>query len=556
MRGVWRYFETVRYLQPVQIYGRLWFKLFRPWPDARPAPACRVPTGRLITPVQRPAMMTGRCRFRFLSVEREIRDATDWDDPAVEALWRYHLHYFDDLTAEGALDRGAWHAEILQRWLAENPMGEGVGWDPYPTSLRIVNWVKWLCWSAPEVSEEIADDVRQRMVSSLAVQARWLRKRLEHHLLGNHLIANAKALVFAGCFFDGAEAKRWRHVGERLLRRELGEQILPDGGHFERSPMYHAIILEDLLDIVSLNSGYPDVIDQELVKSIKGRLPEMVGFLRGVCHPDGEIGFFNDAAMGMAPAPVRLVEYAKRLGITWVEPKRGITYWPDTGFIRLHVGEAVMLMDLGSVGPSYLPGHAHAGTLSFELSLDGQRVIVNSGTSVYGKSPQRHVERSTAAHNTVEINGENSSEVWGGFRVARRARVREVTTGRSTGGGYFVEAWHDGYTRLPGQPVHRRRIELSESAIQCVDTVVGKHRESTGYFHFHPAVRVVALSTASGFAKLKSSSELRWYLSSGKGEVVDHRWCSEFGRLESSKTIKVNIPCSDGCLFTLDFDTR
>ena len=82
------------------------------------------------------------------------------------------------------------------------------------------------------------------------------------------------------------------------------------------------------------------------------------------------------------------------------------------------------LLDVAPVGPDYLPGHAHADTLSFELSLFGQRVLVNSGTSQYEAGPERSRQRGTAAHNTVIVDGHDSSEVWAGFRVARRASSR------------------------------------------------------------------------------------------------------------------------------------
>src|SRR6185295_1096925 len=108
-----------------------------------------------------------------------------------------------------------------------------------------------------------------------------------------------------------------------------------------------------------------------------------------------------------------------------------------------------------SVGPSYQPGHAHADTLSFELSLHGRRVLVNSGTSEYGTGPERQRQRSTAAHNTVVIDGQDSSEVWGGFRVARRAHCQWLATSRTPAPS--IEAVHDGYLRLPGRNTHRRR---------------------------------------------------------------------------------------------------
>jgi hypothetical protein len=142
------------------------------------------------------------------------------------------------------------------------------------------------------------------------------------------------------------------------------------------------------------------------------------------------------------------------------------------------------------VGPAYIPGHAHADTLSFELSWNTQRVLTNSGTSSYQVGTQRAWERSTAAHNTVEIDTENSSEVWSSFRVGRRARPFDKDAGE-VDGVLCVSASHDGYRRLKGAPVHQRVLETTEGNLRVRDTVLGRgaHR-AAGYFHFPPGIRL------------------------------------------------------------------
>ena len=146
----------------------------------------------------------------------------------------------------------------------------------------------------------------------------------------------------------------------------------------------------------------------------------------------------------------------------------------DSGYVRMSSGEATLFADVAAVGPDYLPGHAHADTLSFEFSLGFQRIIVNGGTSVYGTDSERQRQRGTASHSTVVIDGMDSSEVWGGFRVARRAKV--ITAGVGQGD---AELWtygsHDGYRHLPGAPTHRRQWRLSAHEMQVVDEVLGDH---------------------------------------------------------------------------------
>ena len=226
VNNLFRLIHTVRYLRPVQIYGRLWHLLFHPRPDESSAPAVRPFNQSFVSTAARRPSQLGPRRFRFLNRESEVERPGDWNDSDRTKLWLYNLHYFDDLNAQGTGQRSEWHRALINRWIAENPPRQGNGWEPYPTSLRIVNWVKWAL---------VGNVLEVQWKHSLAVQARWLQKRLEWHLLGNHLFANAKALIFAGAFFDGQEAEAWLAKGLEILVREIPEQVLDDGGHFERS---------------------------------------------------------------------------------------------------------------------------------------------------------------------------------------------------------------------------------------------------------------------------------------------------------------------------------
>lgn len=484
------YWHTLRYLKPVQLYGRVWFKLARPQVDEKPPPRLRPLTRSWVVPAQRNPSLRGPDFFCFLNETRHLSEC-GWDNPAVEKLWRYNLHYFDDLNAADSKERTEWHYSLLRRWVQENDAAAGTGWEPYPTSLRIVNWIKWTL-SGYQLPLEC--------VYSLAVQVRWLTKRLEYHLLGNHLFANAKALVYAGTVFEGDEADDWLRRGMTILSREVPRQILADGGHFERSTMYHALAFEDILDLVNLANAYPQIFSpwQRFCDGLKELATNVGRWLAALCQPDGEISFFNDAAIGIAPAPMSLFQYARRLGIFVDTDFSGGPVWlKDSGYVRAECGGAVLIADVAKIGPDYLPAHSHADTLSFELSVAGRRVLVNSGTSQYGSGPQRQKERATAAHNTIEVDGQNSSEVWAGFRVAKRARPFGVEVDAAPQ-SIVIQAAHDGYRRLPGRPVHRRRWVMSEHALEIEDSVdgCGDHVVNI-FFHFYPGLRLsqMGLST-------------------------------------------------------------
>ncbi|RME31158.1 MAG: heparinase, partial [Candidatus Zixiibacteriota bacterium] len=482
----------------------------------RPAPGLRRQMASWEQGAARVPGMLAPDRFHFLNEEHAVSSAEDWNNPAVANLWLYNLHEFDGLNAEGAETRRDWHMALFGRWIAENPVGFGNGWEPYPISLRVVNWITWHL-SVGELSK--------RAIQSLAVQVRFLGGRLEYHLLGNHLWANAKALVFAGLFFDGPEADSWLRKGLELLGQEIPEQILTDGGHFERSPMYHSIVLEDLLDLVNLYRVYGRPVPDGWLEGIE----RMRIWLAAMSHPDGRIALFNDAAFGIASEPEALEAYARRLGFGALSPCQGsVSHFPQTGYVRLEAGPAVAVLDVATIGPDYIPGHAHADTLNFELSLFGQRLIVDTGTSTYEKNAERQRQRGTSAHNTVQVNGEDSSEVWGGFRVARRARpfgldiVETAETVR-------VVCAHDGYRRLPGRPVHRRCWTLTQNSLTVEDRVEGAYREAIARYHFHPDVR---LTGADGvwIAALPRGGAARIEVVAGEASLQQSTWHPEFNR--------------------------
>ena len=484
--------------------------------------------------------MSGQDRCRFLNEDRSIAEACTWNDPGARKLWLYNLHYFDDLNALYAVARGEWHGALIRRWIDENPPPHGKGWEPFPTSLRIVNWIKWA------LSGGVLSD---KAIHSLAVQARHLERTIETHLLGNHLFANAKALVFAGFFFEGPEGERWLRKGLDLLEREVPEQVLPDGGHFERSPMYHCLILEDLLDLVNLGRVYPED-GRDLSRGLAARWSETAGRMRkwlsAMCHPDGEISLFNDSAFGIAPSPVEVEAYAERLGLGPVlSPDEGVTHLEDSGYIRLQDGGTVLLLDVGPLGPDYLPGHGHADTLSFELSLYGRKVIVDTGTSTYDICPDRLYQRGTGSHNTVTVDGEDSSEVWGSFRVARRAKpfgLRIEESGRTV----VVECAHDGYRRLPGRVVHRRKWIFGPGHLRVEDVVEGRFRTAHARFLLHPTVAdaskdliVPRTSNGSGDWRLHGGKLARWRVGGGEGEYEPATFHPEFG--VSRETVRLAV---------------
>lgn len=536
MKKIFRLLHTLRHLKARQVLYRIYYRFRKPKPYTKPAPKQRnALVGWSAPSYMRPATHDGKT-FTFLGTTAQLNG--DWNSAEFPKLWLYNLHYQDDLNAIGADERFALCRQSVDGWIAANPPLQGNGWEPYCISLRVVNWVKWLSRLKPE-------EVKPEWVESLAGQADALDQQLEHHILANHLFANAKALVFAGVFFGGQQGDYWLHKGLKLLDQEVAEQFLADGAHYELSPMYHAILLWDLADLICLQRITELPALRQRAAEWQQRFAVGMQWLQSMVHPDQDLSFFNDATLGIAPTLSNITDYAEYLEL---EDPVATAVSQLQGKLLVVSGYAVvdwpanhrLIADVACVGPDYQPGHAHADTLSCELSLFGQRVLVNSGISQYGEDAERHRQRSTAAHNTLEVDGENSSEVWAGFRVARRARPLGVDM--CQGDEHVVlNASHDGYRRLAGKVTHQRQWLAEPASLTITDELSGRYTQAVAYWHLHPDIGLVRLSDSSFELTLPQGQVARLNITGADVEVGEGTWHPGFGQSVSNKTLVLKL---------------
>ena len=464
-------------------------------------------------------------KFLFLNLLQIVDNKNDWNNKNYTKLWLYNLHYFDYINSHGSNSFNK-EKEIIKTWITDNPAFYGVGWDPYPSSIRIVNWIKWL-YENNYSNKEIED--------SIFLQSKHLFNNIEYHILGNHLFSNAKALIFAGLFFKGQESKVWLSKAESILKKELSEQILPDGGHYELSPMYHSIILEDILDLHNIFNCHKKNVNYELVASIS----KMFKWLESMIHPDNKISFFNDSAHGIASSPKDLEVYRRRLKIKLHLEKNDL-YFNDlkhSGYTSILQKDIFLIVDRGNVGPNYLPGHAHADTLSFELSIFKNRFIVNLGTSLYEDGAERLKQRGTANHSTLLINDVNSSNVWSSFRVAQRAKI--VSRSNYINDDLIeISGMHDGYSSLKGKLFHERTWKVLDDKIEIIDLIKGKGTQDLKLiFPLHPDVIVSGLNDNIVNCKLNEKEVSISFSSEGMVKVKNCNYHPYFGVSIPSKKI-------------------
>lgn len=540
------YWRTLRHLKARQIFYRLSRKIFPSRFKLVTSVLKSQFQPNVAWPPKKQSILTGD-EFSFLNKKMQLNLPDDWRNESIPLLWTYNLHYFDGLLAVDTDDY--LKSNHINRWIKDNSSVSGVAWDPYPTSLRIVNWIKW-SWANNEPNDIF--------IRSLAIQISHLSGSLEYHLLGNHLLENAKALIFGGCYFVGDDATKWLNKGLEIIDQELSEQVMDDGGHFELSPMYHSIMLELVLDLLALAKMVDSPISLRSRQSmLAATAKKMSTWLRIMTHPDGEISFFNDASTNTGLSPKVLEDYLIALEETTGESDTfGVTHLPSSGYVRLENKCATLIADVAEIGPSYLPGHGHADALSIEFSLFGYRLFVNLGTSEYGNSERRHFERSTAAHSTLELNRESSSEIWHGFRVGRRAIVSNVSI-KSDESRCKLIAKHDGYRYLSGHPLHTRSIIFAQGDLEVIDEIdqnsfVGKVR-----FHIHPGIKLVIAKTGiSGSFLFPDGSEAAWKSDADQLSVENNEYAWEFGKKIPMKTLVLHQSKRNKSIFKVNWLCR
>ena len=361
-------------------------------------------------------------RIELLHNCESINWKTTWYFKNESALWNYNLHYFEYLFS--LVD--AWKRtgeskyivktfEIISGWIYVNKKGTSPAWDSYTTALRLTAWISYYSYA----NEAMPDDFRNAFLSSLHEQYVHLSKHLEKDILGNHYFEDLKSLVLASAFFNDEKVL---NKALNKFKAECKEEILADGMHFELSPMYHKVILEGVIRIAAAlrDIGRQDAQIESYVQSM---LDIAYSFENGL----DRIPLFNDCGNNVSKSLTALVEtVSNRLGMR----PNTVSRLETAGFYifnkTINDKNFRLIVDAGQPGPKYIPGHAHCDAMSFELFCDGKPVVVNCGTYGY-QCLERGFFRSTAAHNTVMVDGIEQSQCWGAFRLSKRSYTKVLS---------------------------------------------------------------------------------------------------------------------------------
>lgn len=480
----------------------------------------------------------GLLTFHMLGRTIAMRDGrVDWSQPgpgAEHQLLRMNLHYMEFLeSADDDL-----MARLVVQWIDDNPAGRPGAWrdawNSYALSLRVVVWMQQLALRA----DRLEPGVVERMHGSLGAQLRFLAGNLETDLGGNHLIKNIKALLWASAYFAGPQADRWRKLGLDLLAVELPRQVLADGMHYERSPSYHAQVLADLLECRHALGA--DRLGGALDAALDAAVDSMAEAITDLTHPDDGPALFNDAGLSMAYAPAECLDVYERLRGRSPAP-RPVFAFPDAGYFGLRSEQLYLVADCGRIAPDDLPAHGHGDVLSFELSCAGHRFIVDQGVFEYAAGTRRQASRSTASHNTLSLDGVDQADFFGAFRCGRRPNVT-VRRFQHAAEGFVLEGSHDGFSHLPGRPIHVRCFEASPRHITITDRIEGTtDRAARLAFLLHPEVEV---EIAGHMARLSRDAVEVEMIVDAPIEVEAAVWWPDMGYEEATTRLRVPLAAS------------
>lgn len=480
---------------------------------------------------------SGRFHFLGRSIDFGAPGAIAWRQELGEGnnrLWRMTLSYLGwavPLLARGDPVSLATVLATLDSLERQNSWSEaGVFrdvWHPYSVSHRLINLIAGLALfravagrPAPAEEAQILDHVRRC--------AAFLLHNLERDLQYNHLLKNIVALAAFAAALD-RPSPRFAFLGG-ALRRSIDQQVLADGGHAERSPMYHALCLIDLtlLRDSGLFPNQQDLLDERIVVMRRA--------LGALSHPDGDIALFNDAWLGEAPRAADLAPPAPD----------GACALPEMGYVRLGGGGDAALFDCGPCGPDANPGHAHADFLSVELSVAGNRFLVDTGVPTYSAGALRDECRSAGRHNGPHLAGAEPIEFWHSFRIGRRGRAARIESEALAGvASLWCAGWQDGYRRHGVTPA--RWVGLwPQNGLLLVDVWQG-----TGAFR--PALRFTvsgAWRSEAGPAFTQAGRRVAFGLVAGKGAAVEPaRWWPRFGEEQPAHAVTVEPEAIAGGAF-------
>jgi uncharacterized heparinase superfamily protein len=478
-------------------------------------------------------------KFTFLNKTLQFKEGINWNIDEADTgtrLWTFHLHYLEylvDLSKSYSddldKDKMSFIKSTIRDWSISNPLNSSksdyAAWSRYSVSTRLISLIRinYFLYKANYDDKEFLDLLN----SLIAKHAFFVKNNLELDILGNHIIRNYKALIFASIFLKD---RQLMSLANQIFNKHIKNQFdVKSGMHNEQSPMYASIVAEDLMDVYLLTNT-------SRLKNIISKLSNCLSRL----SVNDQYYFFNDCVENFAPKNSYIQEYQKFLGI---ESNKNIVH-ADINGIVIYPPEEDILDDNNNVrfavncsNLNMQDGHYHCSNLSFELFLKDKKIFTNSGVYGYSNSHLRNEFRSTSYHNTLQYKDLEQSQIWSLFRVGLLAKSTHHLNKENTNFDWELDSLVAHYSKV----CHSRKMKLSKKSGKCVLDIWDKVLEdrdgsSKVFFHLYPSVITKIIDDYS--IEIKNNNEdTILFKSNQKIDLRTTHISKEFGLLDNKKTI-------------------
>ena len=527
-----------------------------------------------------------KIKFNFLNKEACLYKNFNWNDSFFDRLWIFNLHYFDwsRKWLDNLIDNKKWDIEakylpyLIDYWIKTNNLKSGFGWHSYTISLRVRNWM-WLFQIYPNL-------LSKERIISLWKQLCWLNFNQEKSHGGNHYLENLITLIMVGMQFKGKFAQKIVSESLKKLEIELNSQILEDGGYEERSASYHNLILDRLVEL----GCFLHIVQNHCPSWIYLNIKKMSLWSQSIRIMNGKVPLFNDSPIDPYYKVDKIIEFSKaflskkfaninglrghllkiafdnNLELSYskeLKYKKSILHLPQTGWTFLRPGDGwELIFKCGKSCPDHLAAHAHSDLLSFDLFHRGKEIICETATSTYWDLPRRNFERSSSAHNTLQMGkivkgkfkGVEPVDIWSTFRAGKKAKYKNRDFGAKKG-WLWVQGSHNGFKSLKGNHLRWITIKIgkhNKPVLLIIDSVkINKNISIESFLHFSPIFNEFSNYDSLNFRFFTNKIDKQIKYKSYRGYYSEG-----FGLISNRKSIKYSLNLSKGifAIFTIFSD--
>lgn len=474
--------------------------------------------------------------FGFAGETVQAPGSAPWQAGGGGPVWQEALEGFAwlrDLRAAATQPARTRARELVSSWIEQRANPDAGSWRPGLLGRRLSAWLAQGDFLLKDADTEFT----RGFLGSLARQVRHLSRTAMRGADGCERLAALKGLIESGLCLPQGEKRASQ--GLKLLDDELARQVASDGGHVERCPSTQLAVLRDLVELRQTLLG----LHRAPSPALLGAIDRMAPMLRTFRHGDGRLALFN----GSVEEESWLID----LVLIQSEAKgRPLASAPHSGFQWIQAGRALVVADVGR--PPSVGRCSHGGTLSFEMSLGKERLVVNCGSYLGPNAEWREAMRATAAHSTLSIDDRNSSELVAPGGLGRTPK-RVAAERKEAEGSVWIEASHDGYGPTVGL-VHHRRLYLAADGndLRGEDRLVrtgGRRKRGHRFkvrFHLHPDVQGSLIQDgAAVLLRLKSGAGWQMRAAGGRLSLTESVYLGVPGQRRRAEQIVIDGPVED-----------